>query len=291
MMGQPHDFQKLYNTATTLLVQFKEDQAAAFDTLVQLGQDSVYAETTLTFLVDQFDTKSAIERHRLKDIFKKIGESAIPNIVVRIGYRGKDAEDRHLKQSLWILGEIGGDSIVEPVSRFIEDNHWQVRSSAYTALGKSKSTKAHEFILLGLIDTIAPVRKSAYYALSQIAGQGDIEYLVKGLGDEFYGVRYAALKGLVTLDSIVIEPLLTCALRDDNQQFFAVHGLCKLGSLTDTSTSFLLTGAPEIRLLVYEVCEDVAELESYLENEGEEVLRTYLQRKIIMLYNEVNQQL
>jgi HEAT repeat protein len=280
LMSQTYDFEKLYNTATTLLVQFQEEQKAAFDTLVALGQDSLYKDTTLAFLVDQFDTKSASERHRLKDIFKAIGFSSIPAIVSRLDYRGSDAEDRHLSQALWVLGEIGGDSIVDPVSRFARDSSWHIRSSAFTALGKSKSAQARDFILLGLNDTITPVRKSAFYALSEIASTSDIPYFAHGINDPYYGVRYAAVKGLVALDSSAHATLIDLAGLSDHGMFYAVHGLLDSGG-SEAAVKFFDPSAPlSVRFLIYNACENVDDLKTWLEQEEETILQNCIRRKI-----------
>lgn len=277
---QMYDFDSLYNTATTLLVQFQEEQKMAFDTLVELARDSAYADTALVFLVDRFDTKSAIERHRLKDIFKAIGPAAIPAIVRRIDHRGSDAEDRHLSQSLWVLGEIGGDSIVEPVSGFVHDNNWHIRSSAFTALGKSKSVRARDFIVSGLHDTIDPVRKSAYYALSEIASLPDIPYLKIGIEDPFYGVRYAALKGLVALDSAAHTALVDIAETSEQGMFYAVLGLCSIDHIDEALNNLTPSASAYVRFQVYNACDDIVRLRELLEQEEETILENCIRRTI-----------
>jgi HEAT repeat protein len=287
LMSQQYDFEDLYNTATTSLVQFHEEQKAAFDTLVKLGQDSLYADTTLTCLVDRFDTKSAIERHRLKDLFKAVGSGAIPWIVERIDERGSDAEDRHLKQSLWVLGEIGGEDIVAPVGEFIDDSSWQVRSSSFTALGKSKSLKARELIIEGLNDSIAWVRKSAYYALSEIVQAGDIPHLVQGIEDPYYGVRYAALHGLVRLDSSACAVLNDVAQSSELSAFYGVYGLCEINPSSEMCRFFAEFDSPYVRFLVYSACDSIADLEAYLQQEEDSLLRNFIQQKKLEMENRV----
>ena len=80
-----------------------------------MGKDPATADTTIVFLLSKFDTKSSIERHTLKDILKEIGISAVKWIVHKLEYRGSDDEARALKQSLWVLGEIGGVVVVEVI--------------------------------------------------------------------------------------------------------------------------------------------------------------------------------
>jgi|GEM_PF-1111603 len=288
LISQPLDLERLYNSATTLLVQFQEEQKASFDSLIELGQDSVYADTTLAYLVEQFDTKSAIERHRLKDIFKAIGPGAISAITMRIDERGKDVEDRRLKQSLWVLGEIGGDSIVKPVGRFISDSSWSIRSGAFTALGKSKSSGAHGLIIQGLDDSIAVVRKSAYYALSQIASEKDIRFLVQGLDDPYYGVRYAALHGLVMMDSLAYDALTDIARSSGYNAFYAIKGLCTIGPSSEVWGIGVQNRSEQVRFLVYSMCEEVAALRGYLEQEDNKILRNCIQRRIGEIESQVD---
>lgn len=288
LLSQPFDLEVLYNTATTLLVQFQNEQKISFDSLIVLGQDSVYAETTLAYLVDQFDTKSAIERHRLKDIFKAIGPSAIPAITERIEERGEDGENRRLKQSLWVLGEIGGDSIVQPVGHFIGDTSWHIRSSAFTALGKSQAAAARDFIVKGLSDSIAPVRKSAYYALSEIATEQDLARFMQGINDPYYGVRYSALHGLMQLDTLAYESLAENVHTSAYKSFFGIYGLCSVMSSSQVCCEIVQKGPGHVRFIVYSLSKDVEMLQKYLEQEGDQLLRNCILRRIGELEDDVN---
>ncbi|MGB3340949.1 MAG: HEAT repeat domain-containing protein [bacterium] len=279
-LSQDIDFEGLYNKATTLLVQFQTEQESAFARLVSLGQDSVYADTTIAFLVSNFDTKIARERHRMKDIFKEIGEPAIDNIVENIEYRGSDQEARSLKQTLWILGEIGSEKIVEPVARFIDDVDWQIRSSAYTALGKSKSRKALSFILKGLGDPVEVVRKSAYYALSQIATVDDLDHLLKGLDDDFYGVRYAAMQGLVNIGPEISAVLIVQVGKHDRRDYYILEILRQIEIPEQELFNLTELVRPQTRLLIYEMCQYDAVLSRFVENENNIFLRNYLLEKM-----------
>lgn len=190
------DLEMLYDQATTRLVSYRAVKDSAVALFVELGRDSSTSDSTLDFLVSKFDTKSSVQRHTLKNILVEIGEKAIDRIAARLDYRGSDMEARALKQSLWVLGEIGGERIVDPAAVFIRDTEWSVRSGAFTALGKSASSRALPYLYEGLNDTVALVRKSAFHSLAQIATERDVAYLIDGLDDPFYAVRYAALSGL-----------------------------------------------------------------------------------------------
>ncbi len=278
-LSQDIDFEDLYGIATTSLVQFQAEQESAFALLVELGKDSLDADTTIAFLVSKFDTKGARERHRMKDIFKKIGESAIDDIVSNITYRGSDEESRSLKQSLWVLGEIGSDKIVEPVSQFIDDEQWQIRSGAFTALGKAKSRKALLFIVQGLNDSIQVVRKSAYYALSQIATTDDLDYLIEGLDDSYYGVRYAAVQGLVNIGQAASKPLIGLIGKNTLKDYYILKILCQLDITEEQLFSFVKQVGPETRLLIYEIWQDKKSLTRFLEIENNVFLSNFLLEK------------
>ncbi|UCD05732.1 MAG: HEAT repeat domain-containing protein [candidate division WOR-3 bacterium] len=190
------DLEVLYEQATTRLVSYRAVKDSAVALFVELGRDSSTSDSTVDFLVSKFDTKSSVQRHTLKNILVEIGDKAIDRIAAHVDYRGSEMEARALKQSLWVLGEIGGERIVDPAAGFIRDTEWSVRSGAFTALGKSGSSRALPYVREGLSDTVALVRKSAFHSLAQIATEGDVAYLIDGLDDPFYGVRYAALSGL-----------------------------------------------------------------------------------------------
>jgi len=279
-LNQNIDLDDLYNEATTLLVQFQTEQESAFARLVALGQDSVFADTTIAFLVAHFDTKIARERHRMKDILKEIGEPAIDGIVDKIEYRGSDQELRSLKQSLWVLGEIGSDKIIEPVSHFIDDEDWQIRSNVYTALGKTKSRKALSFILQGLIDPIEVVRKSAYYALSAIATIDETDQLLNGLGDDHYGVRYAAMQGLVNIGSGISAVLLNKVGEHDMKDYYILSVLCQLEIPEQELINLVKRVKPQARILIYEMCQDHAVLSILKEEENNVFLRNFLLEKM-----------
>ncbi len=276
--SQDLDLQHIYDYATTSLVQFKTEKDSAFSRLISLAQDSLYEDTVMDYLISQFDTKSASERHALKDMMLKIGSSSIPFIVSRIDYRGSDVEDRCLKQSLWVLGEIGGEEIVEPAARFIDDRSWSIRSNAYTALGKSKSAEAVPYILNGLDDSIASVRKSAYYALSDLATIDQLEILIKGLSDEFYGVRYACVKGLKHIGAPAIEGI-EAALVKKQDKYFYLAALVQIPEAQDRVYKYLNAADAATRYLIYEHSKEITMLEMAAEWETNFLLREYISIK------------
>lgn len=274
------DLQKLYDHATTSLVQFQAEKDSAFDRLINMAQDTLYQDTVMHFLISKFDTKSASERHALKDMMLKVGTAAIPFIVEKIDYRGSDIDDRCLKQSLWVLSEIGGEAIIEPSGRYINDQSWQIRSNAFTALGKSKSAQALPYILPGLEDTIASVRKSAYYALSELATDHEIEVLLDGLDDGFYGVRYACAKGLMRIGAPAIPAITTRLGGNKPTAFFLVMSLVGMNETEDALIKYLDVLPPSSRYLIYEAASDAMMLELVAECEKDRKLYNYLKVKI-----------
>lgn len=278
LIHQEYDYQDLFNKATTLLVQFQTEQDSAFDLLVQLGSDSLTANTTLDFLVSKFDTKSAIERHRLKDIFKAVGTAAIPSVIKRLDYRGSDEESRHLAQSLWVLGEIGSAEIVEPVVRFIDDPDWRIRSSAYTALGKATAPAALPYLLNGCEDPVNIVRKSAYYALGSDLMDTLPRCLFQGLSDSFYGVRFASVYGLVnSAESLAIEERIG---RDQEGDYFLVRVLVDLGVDENKIMRYAHHREARVRMLVYNYTENIQALQEFLVQEGVPLMQSVIKKRI-----------
>jgi HEAT repeat protein len=283
IIQQPIDFEDLFSKATTSLVQFTTVKDTAFERIVEIGQDTLSRDTIVDFLVSKFDTKSARERHTLKDIFIKIGSSAITGIVRNLDYRGSDRESRSLSQSLWVLGEIGNEEIIDHVARFIDDEQWHIRSGAYTALGKTKSAKALPYILKGLNDSVAVVRKSAYYALSHIATGNEIAVLIDGLDDEFYGVRNAAVKGLLHVGNEACEALMHTVTHNTEEDYFIAQILSRFSECAITQEQIIHytreKNAPA-RLAIYKECHDKNLLILFLESENNRLLRSFITKKI-----------
>ena len=277
------DLEALYDKATTRLVSFGAARDSAIQEFVKMGKDALTSDTTVIFLVSKFDTKSSIERHTLKDILKEIGTSAVKWIVSRLDYRGSDEEARSLKQSLWVLGEIGGAEIVEPAARFIADESWAVRSAAFTTLGKSKLHEAIPFVLDGLNDTVALVRKSAYYALSEIATEEQFPSFVNGLRDEYYGVRYAALSGISRLNP---QPALLFSEigDDDSRNYFVLSALAGIEMECD-SLDAIRAFSPATRKAFYDILPERL-LTRSLKHETHPLLKTYLRKKIFAQESE-----
>lgn len=286
ILAQDFDFEHLYHSATILEVQFQEEKDSAFAKFVELAQDSLFADTTMNFLISKFDTKHGRERHGLKDIFIEIGEPAVPYITAKFDYRGSDEQSRALKQCLWVLGEIGGTTYVDAVGELIHDEQWQVRSGAYATLGKSESPDVLPYILPGLSDTDPSARKSAYYALITIAANKEMDVLIRGLGDPFYGVRYAAVKGLASLGDTVIEPLLKEFGADAHKDFFIARVLAAFDTLDIDWSCVYEHPSPPVRFAFYDACTDTACLHKAQGQETDERLRAYLARKIMQFSHE-----
>jgi HEAT repeat protein len=271
------DLEVLYDKATTRLVSFQTVKDSAVEEFVSLGKHPSTADTVLAFLVSKFDTKSSIERHTLKNILKEIGTPAIKWIASRMDYRGSDAEARSLKQSLWVLGEIGSEQIIEPVAHFSSDRAWTVRSGAFTALGKSKSNMILPYVIEGLDDSVALVRKSAYYALGEIATEHELNYLLHGLEDDFYGVRYAALSGIKRVgfgEAWLAEELSGNDIKD----YFMIYALADL-DIEYGIDGFVPSVSPATRKAVYDILSEPLLIKA-LERENHPLLKKYLKKKI-----------
>ena len=272
------DLERLYDEATTRLVDYRAVKDSAENRFIALGKDPETSDSTIVFLVSKFDTKSSIERHTLKNILKEIGTPAIEWIVNRIGYRGGDLSARSLKQSLWVLGEIGGEEIVEAVAPFVDDDDWGVRSAALTALGKSGSDRALPFIVRGLGDEIDPVRKSGYYALSEVATENELGYLLQGVRDQYYGVRYAALVGLEKLGANVKGHILREIGDDDLADYFFIRALSEMEA-SEELLERVNKHSPALRKALYDVL-DRSYLRQVVADETHPLLKNYIQQKI-----------
>jgi HEAT repeat protein len=277
------DLERLYDQATTRLVSFQTVKDSAMEKFVTLGTNPASSDTTIKFLLSKFDTKSSVARHTLKDILKEIGIPAVKWIVHDLGYRGSDEEARSLKQSLWVLGEIGDSQIIESVARFIHDKSWSVRSSAYTALGKSNSDKAIDYLLDGLDDTVSLVRKSAFHALSALAAERELPHLLRGLSDIFYGVRYAALSGVRRIKAQVNVPL-ELPIDEYFNDCFVIATLDSV-QIEYVFNEHYASVSPAARKVMYDML-TLNLLEDALSKETHPLLKKYINKRINELHNK-----
>ena len=221
----------LFPIASSGVVMYRDLVEPAMDSIAALGAEAA------PILIDKFTTKSARERHTIKNILKRIGKPAVPHLVRALSF----SDGLVVQRVCWTLGEIADSSSVEPLMAVTDHGRWQVRDEALGALGDIGDSRASEVMLRAYDDPVGQVRKSASVATGKIALLEAVPMLVNMLGDEFYGARMSAMEALLKLDTPTVVTALTDSLGSANA-FVGNLGCQILGRLgTDQAVEALLS--------------------------------------------------
>lgn len=176
-----------------------------WDELVRLGQPA--AEVLVQTLKN--DTDFGV-RGNTAGTLVAIGILAVESLIDAL-------EDRAVRRSaIEVLGRIGDARAVEPVTRALNDEHWQVRREAARALRRIGDNRAVESLLQALKDSDAGVRSLAAGALGQIGEARAVESLVVSLNDSDSSVRRSVAWALGQIgEARAVGPLLQ-ALKDED---------------------------------------------------------------------------
>jgi HEAT repeat protein len=145
----------LFMKASSGEVQFRDLVEPAKKELIEMSEKAVPQ------MITKLKTEDARERHTVEDIFKGIGDPAVPSLI-----KALNTENLYqLRLASNCLGLIGNNQATQPLlSLFAYDNH-TVRSAAVTAVGRIKDTTAISEVISMLSDEAETVRKSAAVAL------------------------------------------------------------------------------------------------------------------------------
>ena len=204
--AQEKKFDSLFVLAGTGEVKYKDLVAPAKDSIAAMG-----AEVT-NLLIDKLDTKSARERVTILEILKKIGSSAVPDLVKAL----KRPNGLIVERVCNSLAEIADSSAVPGLLSVTTHSRWQVREQATGALGKCRSNSGRSAVADALLDTIGQVRKSAAVASGDLKLNSSIPALVHMLADDFYGARMCALETLCGLDTANVITILADSILSSN---------------------------------------------------------------------------
>lgn len=138
------------------------------------------------------------------------------------------------------LGKIGGDQVIEGVSRTITDERDLVRGLAASILGEVGGQKTIKLLLQLLGDRSEDVREMAAEALGKIGMSDAVDGLLQALNDDSQRVRRSAAEALGKIGSEEAADSLLQALRNDDEgvQLEAAGALGMIGR--EEGTDYLL---------------------------------------------------
>lgn len=188
----------LFMKASSGEVQFRDLVEPAKKELIEMGEKAVPR------MITKLKTEDARERHTIEDIFKGIGDPAVPYLIDAL-----DTDNLYqLRLACNCLGKTGNAKAIPSVLKLFSHNEHTVRSVAATAVGDIGDTTAVGEVISMLADMAETVRKSAAVSLGKIGHESAIGALIESLDDPHFSVRYSAAGSLAKIGDESGEALL-----------------------------------------------------------------------------------
>lgn len=195
--------------------RFSEWQKMGVDSLAARGSAAV------PYLVSRLDTEDARERHTLKDIFKKMGDSAIEEMLSRLGRRS----EREQVLAAWIAGESQSARATIQLSLMMTSGGPRARAAAMNALGK-----------INLVGADSVFRGMSVFGQSQSIDSQRWD----GLEGVLAGLGKAAAAELATDDEVLAKDaaFLLGSLRRSDRIDPLLDALCSTHAMVRTAARF-----------------------------------------------------
>lgn len=179
----------LFMQASSGEVQFRDLVEPAKKELIDMGEKAVPE------MITKLKTEDARERHTVEDIFKGIGDPAVPALIEALNTDNL----YQLRLAASCLGKIGNSAATEPLIKLFDYDDYTVQAAAVTAVGEIKDTAAVNDVIDKLNSKFESVSKSAAVALGRIGMDSAINPLTEALDYPYYSVRYTASQSLIQL--------------------------------------------------------------------------------------------
>lgn len=143
--------------------------------------------------------------------------------------------DKHDRRAGWDaaygLSLSGNEQAVEPLIEILENDDWQNKMHACTALGGIKSDRAIGPLINLLHGNNVNNKAHAAYALGNIGSLEAVDDLIMVLNDQYINVKRAAIEALGEIGSEkAIEPLLKILRSDKELETITIESLARIGS-------------------------------------------------------------
>ncbi|MDD4052536.1 MAG: HEAT repeat domain-containing protein [candidate division Zixibacteria bacterium] len=168
-----------------------------YQKLVGPAEDSIAAMKTaaVPYLIDRLGTTEARERVALENIFRKIGQPAVPFLNQAL----LTTDSLQLSRVALIIGNLPDTSSVPNLLQVTSNSFYWVRYESIRALGFIKDLRAVPAVQAAMADTNELVRTIAAVSAGHLLDTSLIPALIRALDDNYYGVRMAAKDELAKL--------------------------------------------------------------------------------------------
>jgi len=182
----------LYNQCSSGQIAYEKLFRPSIDSLAAMGRPAVPR------LLCKLDYKSGTERQALEEIFKALGEQAVPGLAA-FADTGRTEPAR---AAVYFLGKIGSAAAFPALCSLADDPSSLLRSSALDALSQIKIPElgkvgAKDVFCKALRDSAESVRRYGAYGLKSCGDSTSLPLLAPLLSDIHYGVRFTTKNSLV----------------------------------------------------------------------------------------------
>lgn len=180
----------IFVIASSLDIKYREQVEPARQSIADLGIEAV------PHLIEMLGTPHGRERAALEDIFKKIGNQAVPLLNKAL----LTTDSLRLSRVATILYYHPDTSSVENLLRVADDDYYSARYQVIRALGKIGDRRAVPAVRAALRDTVELVRTIAAVSAGRLKDSTLFPDLIAAFDDDYYGVRMSALEQLKSAD-------------------------------------------------------------------------------------------
>jgi len=184
-------FDSMFVIASSGSYKYRDMVEPTTEDIAKLGIDVV------PYLIDKLGTTVARERVTLENIFRKIGQPAVPLLNDAL----LDADSLQLSRIALILYYLPDTSSVDNLLKITNNDYYWARYQAVRALGKIGDLKAANAIKDALKDENELVRTMAAVSAGRMGAVNFLAELMAVLDDPYYGVRMTAYEALGGMDS------------------------------------------------------------------------------------------
>lgn len=184
----------LYNQCSSGQIAYEKLFRPSIDSLAAMGRAAVPR------LLSKLDYKSGTERQALEEIFKALGEAAVPGLCAFVD----TGRPEPARSAVYFLGKIGSSNAFTTLCSLAGDPESPLRSTALDALSQIKMpefgrSSARDVFHKALRDSSEAVRRYGAYGL-KTAGDGSSPAVLEPLlSDVYYGVRFTAKNSLIEI--------------------------------------------------------------------------------------------
>ena len=176
----------MFIIASSLDIKYRDQVEPARDSIAALGIEAV------PHLIEMLGTPHGRERAALEEIFKKIGNPAVPLLNEAL----LTTDSLRLSRVGTILYYLSDSSSVDNLLKVVNNPYYSARYQAIRALGKIGDLRAVPAVKAAMKDTIELVRTIAAVSAGRLNDADLFPDLVAAFDDDYYGVRMSAHEAL-----------------------------------------------------------------------------------------------